>query len=125
MGVTLECSKAGISFHKHYFEQFNTEAKVNLIDEEELKYNIKKLNTIISDDDQLEENFEEFVQQKKRMYLSYLEPVKSKYVLALINRGFLPSLWNKRKRYYLKNLITCESHREIVKKLLSNETSHP
>jgi len=125
MGVTLECSKAGISFHKHYFEQFNVELGVKLIDEKGLKYSIKELNTIIADEDQLEEKFEEFVQQKERMYLSYLEPVRSKYVLALINRGFIPSLWNKRKRHYLKNLITCESHREIVKKLLSNETSHP
>jgi poly-gamma-glutamate synthesis protein (capsule biosynthesis protein) len=124
MGVTLECSKAGISFHKHYFEQFNVELGVKLIDEKDIKYDIKKLNAVISDDDQLEEKFEEFVQQKKKMYSSYLEPLKSKYVLALINRGFIPSLWNKRKRYYLKNLITCESHREIVNKLLSNETSH-
>jgi poly-gamma-glutamate synthesis protein (capsule biosynthesis protein) len=124
MAVTLEFSSAGISFHKHYFEQFNVDPGVKLIDEKDIKYDIKKLNTVISDDDQLEEKFEEFVQQKKRMYLSYLEPLKSKYILALINRGFIPSLWNKRKRHYLKNLITCESHREIVNKLLSNETSH-
>jgi poly-gamma-glutamate synthesis protein (capsule biosynthesis protein) len=125
MAVTLEFSSAGISFHKHYFEQFNVDPGVKLIDEKDIKYDIKKLNTVISDDNQLEEKFEEFVQQKKRMYLSYLEPLKSKYILALINRGFIPSLWNKRKRHYLKNLITCESHREIVNKLLSNETSHP
>ena len=60
------------------------------------------MNAVISDDYQLEEKFEEFVQQKKKMYSSYLEPLKSKYVLALINHGFIPSLWNKRKRHYKK-----------------------
>lgn len=124
MAVTLKCRKKGISFQCHYFEQFNVDIGVRLIDEEELKYDIKKLNVVIFNDDQLEDNFEMFVQQKKKLYLSYLEPVSSKYILALINRSFLPSLWNIRKRHYLKNLITCESHREIVKRLLRNETSH-
>ncbi|MCZ4319927.1 CapA family protein [Aequorivita viscosa] len=124
MAVTLECGKEGIKFQRHYFEQCNAEARVNLVDEKDLKYDIKELNNIISNDDQLEKKFKEFIQQKKKMYLSYLEPSKSKYILALINRGLFPSFWNKRKRYYLKNLITCESHCEVVKTLLKHETSH-
>src|SRR5690554_6787463 len=124
MAVSLDCSKQHISFQAHYFEQFNHKAQVTLVNEDALIYDMPELNAIIADDQQLKERFDEFVLEKTRLYSSYLEPVRSKYILGLINRGFLPSIWNKRKRFYLKNLITCESHREIVKKLLEDETSH-
>src|SRR5690606_25414187 len=109
-------------FEKHYFEQFNKDAKVHLVNKENLFYNIEELNTIISDDTKLLKEFESFVQKKQKLYLSYLEPTKSKLLLFLINRGFLPSLWHRRKKQYLKNLINCESHEEIVKKILYDET---
>lgn len=124
MAVTLDCSERYISFQTHYFEQFNQRAQVIQINRKELKYNLAEISAIIANDQRLEEKFNEFVLEKKRLYSSYLEPVRSKYILGLINRGFLPSIWSKRKRFYLKNLITCESHREIVKKILEDETSH-
>lgn len=124
MAVSLDCSKQHTSFQTHYFEQFNQKAQVNLVNEDALKYDISELNAVIADDQQVEERFDNFVLQKTKLYASYLEPVRSKYILGLINRGFLPSIWSKRKRFYLKNLITCESHREIVKNILRNETSH-
>lgn len=125
MAVVLNCNKEGITFEKHYFEQFNKDAKVHLVNKENLFYNIEELNTIISDDTKLLKEFESFVQKKQKLYLSYLEPTKSKLLLFLINRGFLPSLWHRRKKQYLKNLINCESHEEIVKKILYDETSYP
>lgn len=123
MAVTLNCTKESITFEKHYFEQFNHKAMVHVIDGKSLPYNLEELNLIIQNDQKLDENFSNFVHQKKKLYLSYLEPIKSRYIIALINRGFFPSIWDVRKRYLLKNLITCESHREIINRLLEIETS--
>ena len=119
MAVALDCNTSSISFQTHYFNQFDNEPQVNLINEKELKYDITELNDIISNERGLEEKFNEFVAQKMILYTSYLEPVRSKYILGLINRGLMPSLWHKRKKHYLKNLITCESHREVVMKILN------
>lgn len=124
MAVTLEFTRKDTSFECHYFEQFNAEPKINLVNESKLNYDLKELNHVISNDSLLEESFDEFVNKKKKLYKSYLEPIKSRYILALINRGLFPSIWNIRKRYYLKNLITCESHREMINKILENETSN-
>jgi poly-gamma-glutamate synthesis protein (capsule biosynthesis protein) len=121
MGVTLTISKENITYEKHYFEQFNQEPIVKLINANELPYNVDELSKKISSDEILYENFNRFVSQKSRLYNSYIEPVKSKYLLALINRGITPSFWNKKKLKVLSNLITCESHREVLTKVLKQK----
>lgn len=123
MAVSLNCTKKEITYEKHYFEQFNENEQVKLVDKSDLLYHVENLNSIISDDIKLSEYFDTFIKTKHRLYSSYLEPVKSKYLLFLINRGFLPSLWNKTKKRYLKNLISCESHREAVQTIL-NDNNH-
>lgn len=124
MAVLLKFTKDSLEYTPYFFEQFNEQPGLRLIEEFELPYKISEINRIIQDDNLLEENFRAFVKQKSKMYNTYLEPVRSRYYNALKNRGILPSLWNKTKRYYLKNLISCESHREVVQEILKNETSH-
>lgn len=121
MAVTLNCSKENITCKKHYFEQFNLEPIVQEIDKESLPYNVEDLNRIIENDQMLNDSFTDFISQKKKLYNSFLEPVKSKYLIGLINRGYFPSLWSKRKKKILRNLISCESHREILSILLSED----
>ncbi|WP_323027650.1 CapA family protein [Gelidibacter japonicus] len=123
MGVVLSISQDDISFNNFYFSQFNEAAKVEILPKQELLYAVDELNNIIKDDIKLEQEYTKFVNTKKRMYNAFLEPIKSRYILAFINRKWLPSIWHSRKKLYLKNLITCESHREIVKSILQNETS--
>lgn len=120
MAVTLNCSKEKITYNKHYFEQFNQEPVVRLIEENQLPYNIADLNDTIQNNEKLENHFQVFVNEKKMLFNSFLEPVKSKYILALINKGLLPSIWHPRKKQYLKNLISCESHQEVLKMILKN-----
>ena len=121
MAVTLNCSKDIITFEKHYFEQFNHKPLVQNINVENLPYSIEKLCEIIENDIYLNEKFINYVNQHKRLYNSYLEPIKSKYIIGLINRGILPSIWNKRKKKILSNLINCESHREVLSTILFQE----
>ena len=122
MAVKLHVSSTGISYTLYFLEQFNRQPALKVICEEELPFSLGDLNKTISNDQLLHLNFKKFVQNKEKMYQSYLEPIKSRYYQALRNRGILPSLWNERKRFYLKNLISCESHREIVLNILEEET---
>ncbi|MBO3100177.1 CapA family protein [Gelidibacter pelagius] len=118
MAVTLNFTKEKITFEKHYFEQFNHDPKVRLINEGDLPHNIQELNSLIANDKKLEKCFEIFVKKQERLFNSFIEPVKSKYILALINRGIIPSVWHHRKKKLLSNLIHCESHQEVLKRIL-------
>lgn len=124
MAVVLTLKKDFINFEVHYFNQFSEEPTLTLVEESDLPYNLEEINRIIGDDILIEEKFHKFMLNSSKMYNSYLEPIRSKHYLALKNRGFLPSIWNKRKRLYLQNLIKCESHREVIIKMLENENSH-
>lgn len=85
---------------------------------------LNSLNNIINDDFKLLTNFEEFYKNCQKKYYSYIEPHSMRYLSAFQNRRILPSLWSKRKKYYLLNMIRCESHRDIIQNLLENETGH-
>jgi len=124
MGVVLDINEDNVEFKTFYFNQFDEQSKVEILPPNEMPYELNELNDTIKDNNALEENFNKFIETRKKQYNSYLEPVSSKYLSALINRKWLPSFWHPRKRHYLKNLITCESHHEIVKTILKNEISH-
>lgn len=95
---------------------------VHLIDD----YKITQFNTlrqeknnIILNDELLELHFEEFVKSKSRLYTSYMEPIKNKYILGLMNRGILPRFVRGGYKRLLLNIIRTEAHRDILLKILS------
>lgn len=90
-----------------------TEAETGSFNEE-----VKRLNTIIADDALLESEFQGYCHSVEPMYDSYIEPYLGQYVTALRNRGILPKLMSKRKRLLLLNIIRCESHREVLTRVL-------
>lgn len=104
-----------------YFEQFNNSPSLRFIEESDLPYDIHEINNTIQDDELLEEKFKKFVLSKKKLFNSYIEPINSRYYNFFRNRGLLPSIWNNRKKHYLKNLINCESHREVLQEILREE----
>ena len=85
----------------------------------------EKKTAIIQNDNELAASFEKFVQQQSRMYLSFLEPKKNKYLLAAMNRGILPRLINSSQKRLLFNLIKAEAHRDILIGLLKDKTQKP
>jgi poly-gamma-glutamate synthesis protein (capsule biosynthesis protein) len=123
MMVKLSIDSGKISTQEFYFKQFGERAKVERIDKIELPIDFAKLYDIFQDDKKLEDHFKAFIKSKTRMYKTYLEPLKFKYYNALVNRGIAPSLWHPKKRLLLNNLMRCESHREILKSILFDETS--
>lgn len=122
MAVILNFDENGINFDIRYFEQFNKNPYVTLINENDLPYSIDEINKIIESDDQLFQSFSQFLKKKQELFNFYLEPVNSKLYNFFKKRGMLPSFWSKRKKFYLKNLINCESHREILQEILKKET---
>jgi len=77
-----------------------------------------RLTAIIQDDAALERRFDEFVRSRERSYRSYIEPTANRWLLAAMNRGLLPRFIRSRQKLYLMNLVRCESHRDILLKVL-------
>ena len=85
----------------------------------------KELEKVISDDDELRKRFDEFMKSKKKQYNHLIQPYSNVWLHRLFSIGIIPSPWKNKKKLLLLNLIRCESHRDILIKLLANENSHP
>ena len=122
--VELDISQAVINFEVTYFKQCEGTATAEVMGKEAgeaFSEYVEELNLIISDETKLATEFADWVTSRRKLYNTYLEPIKSRIVQGLQNRGWFPSLWNDRKRAYLYNLIRCESHREAVLHILKSE----
>jgi poly-gamma-glutamate synthesis protein (capsule biosynthesis protein) len=87
--------------------------------EKELFQNdLERLNGIIADDAQLEAKFVEYCASVFPMYDAFLEPYFGKYITAMRKRGWFPKFLSRRKRLLYLNLVRCESHREVLLRLL-------
>jgi poly-gamma-glutamate synthesis protein (capsule biosynthesis protein) len=95
---------------------------LNSEEEEAFRNNLARLNGIIADDEQLEQKFQEYCESVFQMYDAFLEPYFGKYVTALRKRGLFPRLVSKRKRLLYLNLIRCDSHREVLLRLLKQNS---
>jgi hypothetical protein len=93
----------------------------HLTSEENDEFNstIERLNLIIADDRQLEIEFQKYCHSVNDMYDAFIEPYFGKYITALRKRGYFPRLMSKRKRLLLLNITRCESHREVVLRMLA------
>ena len=127
LAVALNLKQNAITYEVIHFDQCTDKAKLRICDEPETKRRNSDLELkrkVIKDDRRLERMFEKWLKSKAKSYRSYIEPVKNRWINALQNRGYLPTLWSKRKKRYLLNVIRCESHREVLKKILENDLSH-
>jgi hypothetical protein len=105
------------------YEQSNGQPGVKLLNENQREgflANLKALNIIIDDDCQLNQQFENHCRNVGKMYRAFLEPHSVNVLHSLRHRRLFPSLLGRRKRTLYLNLFRCESHREIVIKLLND-----
>jgi len=103
------------------YEQSNYEHGIRVLDEakkDSFLTSLANLNKVISDDKLLSEEFSLFVQKSSLWYNGFLEPYSSTFLHFLRRRGYIPSFLGKKKRLLLWNLIRCESHREVILKIL-------
>jgi len=102
-------------------KQGNGKPGVFHLDEDEIQVfntDIDRLNQIIVDDQQLEAEFQRYCKSVYPMYDAFIEPYFGKYITALQKRGFLPKLLSRKKRLLLLNLTRCESHRDVLLRML-------
>ncbi len=92
----------------------------HLNEEESNEFNFKldRLNNIIADDQKLESAFQEYCISVYPMYDAFIEPYFGRYITALQKRGYLPKLLSRKKRLFYLNLMRCESHRDVMIRML-------
>lgn len=87
-------------------------------DQKEFKKQVEELNEIINCDTKLKEEFKKLTMNKKKAYESFLMP-NMPFVKSLYFRNLIPAI-SQTQRTLLLNLIRCESHRDILLKILEN-----
>ncbi|MFZ4455592.1 MAG: CapA family protein [Bacteroidales bacterium] len=118
--------KETIDFEIIPLKQGNEVPGVFQLTETEKSTFFKKLEQhsgIIQDDDALELSFQAYCQSVSNMYDAFLEPYWGKYIHKLKSLGLFPRLLNRRKRLLYLNLIRCESHRDVLMRLLYRFTN--
>lgn len=122
--LDLTFANGNISFKMYPYIQANNRPGIILMDDNQEKAfmeNINKLNSIISDDNLLEAEFVKWIKKNKKRYESYLSPYGNRYLRFLCRLGILPTMLNQNRKNVLLDMIQCESHNDIILKLLKNE----
>jgi poly-gamma-glutamate synthesis protein (capsule biosynthesis protein) len=73
---------------------------------------ITALNKIISDDELLDRQYQQFMESTYRNYEVIVSPWSISYFVNWFMKGRLPNYFRKWKWVWLKNAVECESHRE-------------
>lgn len=80
--------------------------------------NLERLNSIIADEGKLEAGFQRYCESVFPMYDSFIEPYMGRRIASLRKRGLFPKLVSGRKRLLYLNIIRCESHRDVLVRML-------
>lgn len=127
LGVCLKFNDKNIDFDLIPFCQNNEKEGVRIMSDEEqkaFKDKLDNLNEIIANEDLLKAKFEQYCGKVNRMYSSYLEPHRNKWIHALRSRGWIPPFLSKYKRTLFLNLIRCEAHRDVTLEILKNKSTN-
>lgn len=117
--ITLNFGKKQDTDYNIYpYCQCRDTANVEFIeDRSAFEEKLGNMNTIIADDKMLAESFEKMVLSKKRSMMIF-EPYENKYFRILRSKGWLPSFVSEDKKNVILNIFRCESHRDVMLKLL-------
>lgn len=127
LAVELVLTRQKLSANHYFFHQSCKDNIFKLLegeDAESLKYKFNSLSNTIAYDDELDKHFIYWCKQSEMYYKINIEPHSYRVLQAIQNRGWLPSLWSKRKKLFLLNMLRCESHRELLSKNLEREVSN-
>lgn len=121
--LRLELSDT-IGFDLIPYIQCNEEPRVMLMNEDkkaEFFKHIDYLNSIISDDNLLNKEYDEFCQKRKRSIICPFTPYLNSYVRIAAGRHYIPYLIPEQKLCGQINFIECESHRDVLLKVLHDK----
>lgn len=115
--------KSGVQFEYNLVQQNDSQIGVRIMDEHsytEQLNELKRLNEIIGDDDELTKAFSKYAETLRPIMLSRIQPYRHWILVALHKRGFLPDIMRVLKKRMIKILVQCESHREVLLHVLNN-----
>ena len=113
-----------IDFELVPYIQCNDEPKVVLMsNNEKSKFDnkIAGLNRIIANDEALNKEYEAFVKGRKRSIICPFTPYLNTYMRMAAGRHLIPYLIPREKLAGQINFIDCESHRDVLLKVLNEE----
>ena len=80
------------------------------------------LNELIKDDNALKAEFDRFSLKNKKNILGWFTPYSCRVLLALYRRKLLPSFLGRKKNLQIRNMLSCESHRDLGINILNHES---
>lgn len=122
--VNIHLQKNGSKFENVPYCQ-NYKEQMFLILKDEYRQSFEKrlweLNGVIGDKVSLTNTFKQYVDKIKKSRLVEFEPLGNKYLRALQLRKLFPSLISNKTKRDVTNYMNCESHREIILKVLLDQ----
>ena len=122
--VQMSFSEEVIGFDLHPFFQCGEIPKIIFLKNDErmgFSDNIDRLNRIIVNSDTLKKYYDNYLERIKSSKLLNLEPIYSRYVRFLQAKRLLPRQIAGRAMLDWYVRLTCESHNDIVSKILFDE----
>lgn len=113
-----------IDFELVPYIQCNDEPKVVLMSNNEkskFENKIAELNRIIANDEVLNKEYDAFVRDRKRSIICPFTPYLNTYMRMAAGRHLIPYLIPREKLAGQINFIDCESHRDVLLKVLNEE----
>lgn len=127
MGVNLTFSENQITNHHVVFRQKPSKDVFVILRDHELESienKIKYLNNNIACDKKLGNEFNKYVFSKKRQYLLYLDPISNRPLNLLRKISLFPYLHSSKRKRLLLNILRCESHLNLMQRVLEDEFSN-
>ena len=103
------------------YNQCDNEAKIVLLQDEDLRVfyeTIDKLNDVIRDTARLEYCYAEFCKKRKKSLVGPFTAYLTKYAYIAAAHRLLPYLWPVNKMIVQLNCIQCESHRDVLVRIM-------
>lgn len=107
-----------IGFSLFPIQQCANTPNVQLLERDAFSSTLDTLNQIINDDKLLEEEYDKWATKKTKRMISRLNAFGNKYFDKLYKGGWLGNLHSTQRLYFIKGLLYCESHLDIVKRIL-------
>ena len=120
--VQLSTDKGQISIDLIPYEQCKNDFSVRLIkDQTDFKLEIKRLNNIISNQQLLIQNFNEWTSENKGSYRSCCIPYDNRFLRKAANLGWIPDGLDRDHLLQMLNYVQCEAHRDLFISFLQSK----
>lgn len=116
----LTIDEGQISLSRIPYSQCFEEPRVRLLEESAFEEKLSELNAIISDEVQLLTSYQNLVAKEQKKMLTLMNVFGNKVFDKLYKMGYLGGLYKKSRLYVAKDLLTCESHYDILKNSMNN-----